>query len=146
MKTNVAGGVVINTDGDVLVVSQNGDSWSLPKGHVDPGETAQAAAEREIAEESGITETVCIKELGTYERYRIGKGGVGDDTSELKAITVFLFTTAQQDLAPTDPRNPEARWVRLEAVPDLLTHPRDKEFFQSITPLLETYLKEVLDA
>lgn len=137
MKTNVAGGVVLNTDGDVLVVSQNNDSWSLPKGHVDPGETALEAAMREVAEESGITELTLVKELGTYERYRIGKGGVGDDTSELKAITMFLFTTTQRDLAPTDIQNPEAKWVSPASVPDLLTHPKDKAFFESIIHVIK---------
>lgn len=53
-KTYTAGGVVINTDGDVLIVNQNNNSWSLPKGHIDKGEDARTAAEREIYEEAGI--------------------------------------------------------------------------------------------
>jgi 8-oxo-dGTP pyrophosphatase MutT (NUDIX family) len=53
-KTHSAGGVVTNDEGKVLVVNQRGTSWSLPKGHIDPGESALAAAEREIYEESGI--------------------------------------------------------------------------------------------
>ncbi len=32
------GGVVINPAGQIMVVSQHGNSWSLPKGHVDSGE------------------------------------------------------------------------------------------------------------
>ena len=80
-KTFTAGGVVLNEKGEVLVVNQRGNSWSLPKGHIDPGEDDLTAAKREIAEESGITELDYIKPLGTYERFRIGKHG-GDDTSE----------------------------------------------------------------
>ena len=71
-KTHSAGGVVTNQEGKVLVVSQHGTSWSLPKGHIDPGETALAAARREIYEESGIRDLEFVRELGTYERYRIG--------------------------------------------------------------------------
>ncbi|MCK4247280.1 MAG: NUDIX hydrolase, partial [Methanomicrobia archaeon] len=37
-QTKSAGGVVINEDNQVLVVNQNGNSWSLPKGHIDYGE------------------------------------------------------------------------------------------------------------
>ena len=52
-----------------------------------------------------------IKDLGTYQRYKISKDG-GDDQSELKTITIFLFRTNQLELKPIDPENPEARWVK----------------------------------
>ena len=132
MTTVTAGGVVLNAKGKVLVVSQRGDSWSLPKGHVDPGEEMLEAARREIKEESGISDLVLVKELGTYERYKIGKGGTGEDTSELKRITVYLFTTIEEELKPEDPHNPEAKWVKKEEAAALLTHPKDREFFKSV--------------
>ena len=131
-----AGGVVRNAQGKILVVSQHGDSWSLPKGHIDPGETALQAAVREIAEESGITDVRLAGELGCYERYRIGKGGVGEDQSERKSITMFLFDTPQEALHPTDPDNPEARWVSVKEALNLLTHPKDRAFLQSIQTLI----------
>ena len=68
--TRSAGGLVLNAKGEVLVVNQNGDSWSLPKGHLDAGENELQAARREICEESGIGELELIKKLGTYERSR----------------------------------------------------------------------------
>ena len=43
----ICNGIVLNINKQVLVVNQNHDSWSLPKGHVDPGETAFEAAKRE---------------------------------------------------------------------------------------------------
>lgn len=131
LVTRSAGGVVTNGDGKVLVVSQHGTSWSLPKGHIDPGEDALTAAKREIQEESGIAELQLIRELGTYQRYKIGAQG-GEDTSELKTITMFLFQTTQKSLRPIDPDNPEARWVPKSEVAALLTHPKDKEFFLSL--------------
>jgi 8-oxo-dGTP pyrophosphatase MutT (NUDIX family) len=130
-KTYSAGGVILNPDGKVLVVSQHGNSWSLPKGHVDPGEDALAAAKREIHEETGISELELVRELGTYERYRIGLKG-GETRSELKVITMFLFRTTQRELKPVDPDNPEARWVEKGKVARLLTHEKDKEFFRGI--------------
>ena len=129
MKTSIsAGGIVLNTKGQVLVVSQNGDSWSLPKGHLDEGETALEAAQREIYEESGVRELQFVRELGTYERPRLALDG-GDDASELKRITLFLFRTRQTKLEPQDPQHPEARWVDKEHVAALLTHRKDKEFY-----------------
>ncbi len=136
MVTESAGGIVLNALNEVAVVSQKGDSWSLPKGHVDPGETPREAAEREVREETGITELAFARELGSYERYRIGKGGVGEDEGELKRIHMFLFRTLQQALAPEDPMNPEARWVPIEQVGGLLTHPKDKAFFESVKSVL----------
>ncbi len=130
--TYSAGGVVINPDGLVLVVNQNSDSWSLPKGNIEPGEDEEAAARRETREESGVTELTLIKKLGTYQRHRISQGGVGE-TEDLKNITMFLFTTTQIELKPEDPANPEARWVKPEAVEEMLTHPKDREFFRSIS-------------
>lgn len=126
-----AGGVVLDPRGHVLVVNQNGNSWSLPKGHLDAGEDELTAARREIHEEAGVSELELIKKLGTYERPRIGRQG-GDDASQIKRITLFLFRTKQTRLKPLDPENPEARWVPRSEVAGLLTHARDKEFFLSI--------------
>lgn len=137
-KSYSAGCVVINPDGNVLVVNQNGDSWSLPKGHVDPGETDRQAAERETREESGVTSLRFVKELGSYERYQLGKGGVGENKNDLKHITFFLYETNQRELSPEDPHNPEARWVAPQDVLNLLTHPKDKAFFQKILAEITT--------
>jgi ADP-ribose pyrophosphatase YjhB (NUDIX family) len=130
-NTRSAGGVVTNGEGEVLVVSQHGTSWSLPKGHIDPGESALVAAKREIYEESGIRELEFVRELGTYERHKIGVDG-GDDPSELKVITMFLFRTRETSLRPVDAENPEARWVEKSKVAGLLTHEKDKEFFRGV--------------
>ena len=130
-KTRSAGGVVTNAEGHVLVVSQRGTSWSLPKGHIDTGEDALMAARREIYEESGIWDLELVRELGSYERHKIGVNG-GDDRSELKIITMFLFRTKAMDLQPVDRDNPEARWVEKSKVAQLLTHRKDKAFFQGV--------------
>ncbi len=135
--TRAAGGVVVHAKtGKILVVSQNGDSWSLPKGHLEDGESEMAAAIREIEEESGVTGLDLVRPLGSYERPRIAEGGRGDDESEMKTITMFHFTTSQTRLKPKDPKNPEARWVAPSAVAGLLTHEKDKAFFLHF---LETY-------
>ena len=130
-KTKTAGGVVINKHGLVLIVNQHGNSWSLPKGHIDEGEEKLEAATREIYEESGVSELTLIKELPSYERYKISLDG-GDDKSELKTIYMFLFTTEQEELKPIDPDNPEARWIEPTKVNNFLTHEKDREFFESV--------------
>ena len=131
MHTESAGGVVVNGEGRVLVVSQHGTSWSLPKGHLEEGESPLEAARREIREESGVSRLELVRPLGSYSRYRLGADGA-EDSSELKTIHLFLFRTDESDLAPLDSDNPEARWVERERVAGLLTHAKDREFFASI--------------
>ncbi len=131
-----AGGVVLNSLGQVLVVNQNGNSWSLPKGHLDAGEDELAAARREIYEESGVKELELVRKLGAYERPRIGLHG-GNDPQEIKRITLFLFRTKQTALMSVDPENPEARWVDRDQVAGFLTHAKDKEFYLNILKQLK---------
>lgn len=129
--TESAGGVVVNKDSLVLVVNQNNNSWSLPKGHIDEGEEKIEAAVREIYEESGIEKLQFIRDLGSYQRHKIGLN-CDEDKSELKTIHMFLFSTSENNLKPLDKTNPEARWIEKENVAGLLTHKKDKEFFLSI--------------
>jgi len=130
IHTSSAGGIVLNSEGRVAVVSQRGVSWSLPKGHIEEGEDPLAAALREIYEETGLSDLELVRKLGSYDRYRLGADG-REEAAELKTIHMFLFTTPETDLAPVDEDNPEARWVRKEEVAGLLTHPKDRAFFQA---------------
>ena len=135
MKETISGGgVILNSKKEVVVVSQNGNSWSLPKGHVDPGENELMAANREIYKETGLKpeSLKLIREFKPYQRHTIAKGGQGENKEEMKTLHMFLFKTNQEKLEPIDPKNPEALWVEINKVADLLTHPKDKEFFKSI--------------
>src|SRR5437660_12141961 len=51
-----AGAVVVRRQGDGhdVCLIRVGDAWSLPKGNIDAGETPEAAALREVAEETGL--------------------------------------------------------------------------------------------
>ena len=131
-----AGGIVINSSEEIVIVNQNYDSWSLPKGHVDQGETILEASIREIYEETGIKNPKLLKSLGSYGRYRIGLDGK-DDKSEYKKIYMFLFSSSKKKLDPIDKNNPIAKWIPYNKVEDLLTHRNDKKFFtQSIKSII----------
>lgn len=119
----VAGGIVLRGN-LVVVVSQQGTTWSFPKGHIETGETAK----REVYEESGISDLEFIKKLGSYKRHSMDINGK-DNKSEIRTSHIFLFKTKQTKLSPKDKENPEARWVEKEKVAKLLTHKKDKGFF-----------------
>lgn len=142
-ETQSAGGVIQNLQGHILVVSQHGTSWSLPKGHIEVGEEKLEAAKREIYEETGITDLKYIQDLGSYWRYKISKNG-GEDTSEKKTIFFYHFSTTQIELSPVDSDNPEARWVPKDEVANLLTAQKDKDFFISIVDKITNKVPDII--
>lgn len=68
MKKTVCGCVVIrfeeNDDTSILLVTENGDEWGIPKGGIEPGEEPEACALRETLEETSIPVRI-IGFLGT---------------------------------------------------------------------------------
>jgi bis(5'-nucleosidyl)-tetraphosphatase len=133
--THSAGGIVRNSKGEIAVVLHDGDFWGFPKGHIDEGEDALTAAKREIAEEIGIS-TLDLKT--SYEPYtRIKAGDENKEDQEMKTIHMFLCETPEEEFKLTDPQHAEARWVPVSGVVELLTHPKDKEFFGTIQDSLK---------
>lgn len=64
-----AGGLVKHTDNRLLFIRRLG-KWDIPKGHIEPGETAEACALREVSEECGITPDRIVKALkNSYHIY-----------------------------------------------------------------------------
>ncbi|AHB42774.1 NUDIX hydrolase [Candidatus Saccharibacteria bacterium RAAC3_TM7_1] len=75
VREPTAGGVVYrrNKQGEIeiLLIQDAKDRWTIPKGHIEPGETAQETAKREIGEEAGLTEVEVLGWLGKIHfRYR----------------------------------------------------------------------------
>lgn len=75
VREPTAGGIVFrrNKDGDVeiLLIQDAKDRWTIPKGHIEEGETAQQTAKREIGEEAGLTDVEVLGWLGKIHfRYR----------------------------------------------------------------------------
>ena len=132
-QVDCAGGIVLYLD-QVLVIRQNGNSWSLPKGHVDPGESLETAARREIKEESGVNNLRVIAQLPSYQRFRLSLSG-GDDISEEKTLTLFLCETDDPTLMPQEAHS-RAIWVPATGVGPLLSHPRDRQFYEQHLPMI----------
>lgn len=47
IETKSAGGIVVGPAGKIVIVSQHGTSWSLPKGHLNEGEDELVGAQRD---------------------------------------------------------------------------------------------------
>lgn len=74
VREPTSGGVVFRhgKDGiEMLLIQDAKDRWTIPKGHIEEGETAQQTAKREIGEESGLMDVEILGWLGKIHfRYR----------------------------------------------------------------------------
>lgn len=74
VREPTAGGIVFRhgKDGmEILLIQDAKDRWTIPKGHIEEGETAVQTARREIGEEAGLTEIDMLGWLGKIHfRYR----------------------------------------------------------------------------
>jgi 8-oxo-dGTP pyrophosphatase MutT (NUDIX family) len=94
---------------ELLVLKMRGNTYELPKGHIEPNETAQEAAARELFEETGLT--VEVKELLGSVEYPL------HDIIGNKQVQYFLCESNQD--TPTA-ANLEPRWIQaheLDALP-----------------------------
>ena len=67
-----AGGVVKDSEGHILWIQRNG-KWDLPKGKLEPGESLEEAAVREVFEETGIQDlTITGEAFNTFHTYESG--------------------------------------------------------------------------
>ena len=106
-----AGGVVADEQGRALMIYRR-NRWDLPKGHIDAGEDALAAAIREIEEETGVSGLKFVSPLcNTLHAYNVyGKW-------ELKCTYWFAFSTVQSaTTAQTEEDIEAAEWCNEAAV------------------------------
>ena len=121
-EVKAAGGVVWRPAGDTVAIAvahrPRYDDWSLPKGKLDPGESWEDAAVREVEEETGI-------------RCRLGEElepvSYQDRKGRAKVVRYWLMEP-EDDVAfqPNDEVD-ELRWLAPPEAADALSYPHDAE-------------------
>lgn len=118
-----AGGLVIDRRADdtfaVLIGRRDRRGhmrWSLPKGHVEPGESNEQAARREVREETGI-EAIIVEPLGAIAFWFTQEG-----TRIHKTVHHFLLEAVGGELSDSDPEVDEVAWVPVTELAQRLTY------------------------
>ena len=106
--------------------------WSLPKGHVEPGETEQQAAVREVQEETGIRGDV-IAPLGVIDFWFVAEG-----RRVHKTVHHFLLLAhgADQELSDADAEVTEVAWVPLDKLAERLAYADERRLVKRVSALL----------
>lgn len=130
-----AGGVIVRIErGTVFValVHEKGCAgYVLPKGGVDPGESLEVGALREIEEESGLTEIHLLGELAVLER-------LSEKKDKWSINHYFLYTTSQISGTILDTEHHDEQiWAPLDALPPM--------FWPDEARLLERQRKAIYD-
>lgn len=129
-ETSAGGLVVAGLDGDgdglraALIgrVDRRGRTlWSLPKGHIEEGETAEVTAIREIAEETGLTGSV-LAPIGKIDYWFAVEG-----RRVHKTVHHFLLSWESGDLSAEDYEVSEVAWVPLAELSSKLTYSDERK-------------------
>jgi 8-oxo-dGTP pyrophosphatase MutT (NUDIX family) len=113
-----AGGVVYRGEGDSVEIAlasrrtRKGELvWGLPKGQIEPGESPEEAAVREVREETGL-EAEVEEPLGDTRYFYVWEG-----TRIRKLVHMFLLRAIGGDIGQHDDEMEDVRWfARDEAV------------------------------
>ncbi|MDQ6693055.1 MAG: NUDIX hydrolase [Chloroflexota bacterium] len=131
-----AGGVVYRTAGDkyeiIAVHRAHHTDWSLPKGHIEQGETREAAAMREVKEETGLTAEIKADIGEVVYFYRRPDGSL-----IRKSVYHYLMESQGGSFPGPNFEVDQVRWVPIEHASELLTYQKDKEIASKAQALLK---------
>ena len=134
-----AGGLVIDKSGlQGLLIGRRDQKdptgkkllWSLPKGHIEEGETPEQAAIREVAEETGIDSQI-TQSLGVIDFWFMAGG-----KRIHKTVHHFIFRETGGLLAPQESEVDEVGWFPLADIVGLLAYPDEKKLIAKNSELL----------
>ena len=134
-----AGGVVYRSGGtgvEVAIVRIVPElRWQLPKGIIDPGETIEEAAVREVREESGVVAEI-VAPIEKIEYWFVADRD-GRRTRFHKYVHFFLMRYVSGDVADHDHEVDESRWVSAETALDMLEFKSERDVVAKSVSLIE---------
>jgi 8-oxo-dGTP diphosphatase len=120
-----AGGVVVRDDGRVAVIHRpRYDDWSLPKGKLDPGESFEEGAVREVLEETGVRGRIVVELEPTSYVDRKGR-------DKLVRWYRMELDAEPSEFAPNDEVD-ELRWLTPDEAGALLSYDHDRALIRTV--------------
>jgi len=124
------GMMLINREGLVFVgrrIDQTVEGWQMPQGGIDPGETPEQAALRELKEEIGTDKAEILREMDEWLTYDLPahllgaafKGRYRGQRQKWLALR-YLGEDRDIDLHTHEPEFAEWKWLAMEALPRLI--------------------------
>ena len=110
---------------------KGGEVLALPKGHIDPGESAAEAATREVREETGLDATLVEKLEDVRYWYRRSGARV------FKVVSFYLFRYRSGSVRDHDHEVDSAEWVPLADAPLILAYPGERSVAEAALRRLE---------
>lgn len=131
-KVECAGGIVVNPNGLVAIITNQKGKTTLPKGtHKEGDDWPEGTAKREIWEETGLTQFTVVSYLGTLVR----EGFTAENAttpSRTKHIEMFHCTTEWSgELTPKADDVERAFWVPPDELAVVLWWPEELAFFEA---------------
>lgn len=121
----------------VFLINQYGSVddvyWTFPKGHKEIGETDEAAARRELAEETNIT----LRTLHTEHQYEQGYTFLAGDRLIDKKVIYFLGIAESETFSIQDAEVKEAGWFSLEDAREQVSYDQAKAVLDEVTKTLK---------
>lgn len=139
-----AGGAVTRSRGDLVEVALisvgSPPRWQLPKGLIDPGETPDIAALREVREEAGLEAS--IVELIEKVEYWYQATSGGKRVRYHKFVHFFLMDYVSGDVADHDHEVNEARWFELGAAIETIAFKSERSVLEKAAALIPKRLSK----
>lgn len=131
-KYLAGGGVVLDKDKILILNRPKHNEIRLPKGHIDPGESTEEAALREVQEESGYSGLVIICSLGTQV---VEFEAFNTQFSRTEYFFLMKLSDDSQQGKPEDQFEPQ--WVEMQEAIKLLTFDPEKEWVRKAERILK---------
>jgi ADP-ribose pyrophosphatase YjhB (NUDIX family) len=125
---------IVNDEPQILLVraKKTPEDWIFPKGHIEDGETAEFAAERELAEEAGVRGEL-VGLVGSLE-FRSGH----EDVSVAYFLIAYVGEVLREETR-------ERKWCSYDEALRLLSHPTAADLLRMASPAIKKFLPRSLD-